>query len=474
MTLSADGFARPRLAEIKADYDKRFIDALGPVNTLPDSVVGQLIGIFSAALDDAYEALQNTYDAMYPYSAEGTSLDGAVAFVGLERLPAAPTSVVAMCYGDESTLVPAGVLARSLDNKQYSTSADVVISRSAAGDVTVEVMTVTNLAVYQITLNGDALFYTSDASATAEEIAAGIAAEVDPMFFTVTVEAGTFSITAIDLYSDFSISVDAKLAITRLGTPAVFTALANGAHALPAGALTRIDSSIAGWQELANLTAGSTGRDTETDEELRARHATSTRVTGSATAAAIKARLLAEVANVTAVQIYENRTSTYDGLVPPHSFEAVVQGGLDQAICDKLFYVKPAGIETYGNVSLTVIDPNGDGQTCSFSRPDTVYAWVRVTVTELESEESLTVAAATAIQEAVLEYGQTFSVGTDLNVQRFYSPIFKNTTGIASITVELDITPNPGDTPIYGSANIEIGRSEIAEFSMDRITVIGV
>lgn len=93
MALSSTGFSRARLADIKADYDARFTEALGPVNTEPDAVVGQLIGIFAAALDDVNEALQDTYDAMYPYSAEGTSLDGAVSFVGLERLAASATTV---------------------------------------------------------------------------------------------------------------------------------------------------------------------------------------------------------------------------------------------------------------------------------------------------------------------------------------------------------------------------------------------
>jgi len=88
MPLNVTGFERPRLTEIKADYDQRFTDALGPVNTSPDAVIGQIIGIFSAALDDAYETLQDNYDSMYPYSADGTSLDGAVSFVGKDVMAA--------------------------------------------------------------------------------------------------------------------------------------------------------------------------------------------------------------------------------------------------------------------------------------------------------------------------------------------------------------------------------------------------
>jgi len=45
MSLTEQGFDRPRLNEIKADYDQRFTDALGPINTSPDAVAGQIIGI---------------------------------------------------------------------------------------------------------------------------------------------------------------------------------------------------------------------------------------------------------------------------------------------------------------------------------------------------------------------------------------------------------------------------------------------
>jgi len=113
MPLNTTGFERPRLTEIKADYGQRFTDAFGPVNTSPDAVIGQIIGIFSVALDDAYETLQDNFDSMYPYSATGTSLDGAVSFVGLERLGSTSTTVTACVYGAESTLLPTGVMTRA-------------------------------------------------------------------------------------------------------------------------------------------------------------------------------------------------------------------------------------------------------------------------------------------------------------------------------------------------------------------------
>jgi uncharacterized phage protein gp47/JayE len=475
MSLTEEGFDRPRLNEIKADYDQRFTDALGPINTSPDAVAGQIIGIFVAALDDAYEALQNTYDSMYPFSAEGTSLDGAVSFVGLERLAATPTTVVAMCYGAEGTLLPAGALARSLDNRQYVVTADTVISRSSAGDVLVEPNTITNGATYQVIAGGVSVAYTADGSASAAEITAGLAALFNPLNFLATAANGVLRLRSIDLYSDFTLTVDSKLTITTLSTPVVFTSLDLGAYALPAAALTRMDSSILGWDEVNNPVAGATGRFVETDEELRERHSNSVRVTGAATAQAIRSRLLAEVDSVTYVAIYENRTNVVDEFgTPAHSFEAVISGGLNQAVADKLFEVKPAGIETYGNTSIQVFDENGDVQTCHFSRPLDKFAWIRVTVVTLNEEEVLTSEIIQTIKDAVMAYSDTVGIGEDIITQRFYGPIYDSTSGIGSITVEAALTTTSGGTPTYGTANVSVARAELALFAESRITVVGV
>jgi uncharacterized phage protein gp47/JayE len=473
MPLNTTGFERPRLTEIKADYDARFTDALGPVNTSPDAVIGQIIGIFSAALDDAYETLQDNYDSMYPYSAEGTSLDGAVSFVGLERLGSTATTVTACVYGAESTLLPTGVMTRA-GTVQYATTSDTVISRANALDVEIEVGTVVNSVAYQIIAGGVLAQYISDASATDIEIIAGLAAAFNPLNFTATATGSTLRLHSLDKVSDFPLTLDSNLTITKLGSPAVFTAIELGASVLPTEALIVIDSPILGWDSVSNLVAGTTGRDVESDADLRTRHSTSIRSTGAATVKAIRARLLSDIPEITAVQIYENRTIDVVDSMPSHSFETVVSGGATQDILDKLWELKPAGIETYGAISGQSIDDNGDAQTIKFSRPVTQYAWIRVSVDQLYSEEPLSATTSGAIKDAVLAYGATLGVGIDIIPQRFYGPIYGSTTGLGQITVEAAITALPGDTPSYSTNNISIGRVGIAEFVLDRVSVVGI
>ena len=473
MTLTATGFERPRLTDIKADLDARVTAVLGPVNTSPDSVTGQILGIVAASLDDVWEAAQATYDSMYPATAEGVSLDGAVSFVGLERQTAAPTTAVAMCYGAESTFVPAGSLARSVGGVQFVTDYDLIISRANAGDVEITVNTVENAGNYQIIAGGVSVTYTSDASATAAEIINGLAALFDAGTFLATVDGTTLRLRNVNLESAFSLTVGSKLTISRLGSPVAFTAAEMGATVLPIGALNYVDTAISGWDEVSNLTAGNTGREVETDEELRVRHAESVRVTGAATVPAIRARLLADVEGVEYVAIYENRTNVVDANgLPSHSFEAVVSGGSTQDVANKLFEVKPAGIQTFGNTSATVIDENGDGQLTSFSRPVPQYAWARVTINSLDTEEAVDPGYIDAIKAAVVATGNALGIGKDVIIQRFYGPIYTSTPGLGSITVEMDVTASPLDVPTYATSNIVIARGDHAIFDLARVTVV--
>ena len=54
------------------------------------------------------------------------------------------------------------------------------------------------------------------------------------------------------------------------------------------------------------------------------------------------------------------QSAAISGGRPPKSFEAVVEGGSDQAVAQEIWLTKPAGIETYGNVNngngITILD----------------------------------------------------------------------------------------------------------------------
>jgi uncharacterized phage protein gp47/JayE len=334
------------------------------------------------------------------------------------------------------------------------------------------VTTVTNSTAYQVIAGGTSFTYTSDHSATADEIAAGLAALLNAGAFTAVATLHKLRVYPDDKQTAYTLTIDAKLTITKLSSPVQFTAIALGANACPAGSLTTIDTPTLGWDTLDNLAAGSIGRAVETDAELRTRHLSGARATGSATVKAIRARLVSEVPEITSAFIYENRSQFPADGMPAHSIECVVVGGADQTVRNKIYELKPAGIETHGSITGTVTDDNGDSQTVLFSRPSSQYAWVRVTVNSLYPEEPYPATAATSIRDAVLAHAATIAVGEDIITQRFYGPIYSSTTGIGQITVEVAVTALSGDTPTYSTANIAIGRAAIALFDATRVTIV--
>lgn len=476
MALNETGFARKRLDEIKAQYDALAIEALGSVNTGADSVIGQLLGIFSEAVDNAEETLQNTYDAMYPFSATGTSLDGAVSYVGVTRLVDTETVATACAYGVEGTVILAGAEAHA--DIEYISTDDAIISRTNALDVSVEIDTLVNTigTAYNMFVGGVSQSVVTTGSETKAQIIAAFAALYNTGNFIATASGETLRIVSKDGKTPFSITVDAKMSIKKLGSAIQFVAKVTGAYALPIGALVNIDSGqVSGWDSLTNLAIGATGNNVETDAELRARHATGVRGSGSATVEAIKARMLQDVPEVTSINIYENRTSiaNVDGL-PAHSYESIIQGGSDTDVAEELWLTKPAGIETYGNVTANVIDSAGGTQIIKFSRPTTKYAWLNIALTAY-SEEVYPNSATVAIQEACLAYANAnIGIGKDIILQRFHGSIYSAVNGIGEINIMAAITNLEGDTPIYGSVNIPLAKSEIAVFDISRITVSGI
>lgn len=121
------------------------------------------------------------------------------------------------------------------------------------------------------------------------------------------------------------------------------------------------------------------GRNTETDAEFRDRYYISVDFAGGVNIDAIVSEIYSSVEAVISVIGEENDTDfeNENGL-PPHSFEIIAYGGLDADIAQAIHRRKAAGIQTYGNTKVAVI--NAAGATCDihFSRPAPVKVWVKV------------------------------------------------------------------------------------------------
>lgn len=392
------------------------------------------------------------------------------------------------------------------------------------------------------------------------DIVAGIVAVMnngsDPVTATDNLD-GTFQISANDSEVAYSLAISLNMTVQSVSSPVIFLASEFGVIPAPIGSLTEILTPIGGWESITNLKAGVTGREIETDAELRLRRQNSINILGSATVEAIRARLLQEVSGVTQAFVFENRTMTEEdiliilsadletgdqvvftvngtpqtpisysashlntmnllanqleslasidnvtvggtgnrtltiemtqgyeitidtqitGTTPPNvntqggrfpkSFEAVVQGGTDEDVANKIWETKPAGIQTFGNTSFSITDSQGDPQVMNFSRPTPIYIWIDVDLT-LYDEETFPSNGVALVEQAFVDYGNTLGIGEDVLFQRVLCQIF-NVTGIASGSLQIASTLNEGDSPSFGTSDIDIGESEIAVFSLTR------
>lgn len=231
------------------------------------------------------------------------------------------------------------------------------------------------------------------------------------------------------------------------------------------GSVTEIVTAISGWDTVTNADA-EPGRAVETDAALRERFFLSFRVGGGCSTDAIAA-LIGRVGfetddPVLTVTVYENTTDLTDVYGrPPHSFEAIVSGGDDQAIIDAIFASKPAGIRAYGtNVSGTAIDALGAGHTIEFTRP--VDADM-----DIEIDYSLYAGAADNVEDLieaeVLDFGYTIKVGQEVSPWQIGQKI--ETGYIRTLEIRVARTGDPATTsPVF------IDIREVAKFDSARIT----
>lgn len=146
-----------------------------------------------------------------------------------------------------------------------------------------------------------------------------------------------------------------------------------------AGTIDTITNPKTGITGVTNTKAFEGGRNTETDAEFRERYYLSVDFAGGVNIDAIIAEVYESVEAVIAVTGEENDTDeTSESGLPPHSFEIVAYGGLDEEVAQAIFRRKAAGIQTYGNTSVPVVDAAGISHSIQFSRPSPVNVWVKV------------------------------------------------------------------------------------------------
>ena len=464
--LSAEGFKQKRLADIIQSMNSRIADQLGvQISTEANSVFGQLIGVFSYEIADLWEQTAQVYGAMYPHTASGVSLDNASALAGITPISAEETTVVCTCYGTDGTSIPYGSQISSASNSNIvfqCTDSSATISSSSACDVGITLEEV-DVVTYTVTIDGTPHSYTADGTETIAQVLTALGSTITEV--TANVENDVLELVESNQENTFSCSISADLTFEHIGSPVTFECMTTGAITPAIGDLTDIVTTYAGWDSVSNNVPANTGREAESDTALRQRWNNSLYTRSVGMTDSIASALLT-LNGVTSAYVYENDQDTTDADGrPPHSIEAVVNGGENDEIGLVIWQKKSAGIDTYGSQSVSINDSQGFPHTINFNRPLVVPIYLDIAVTEYP-EESLPPNAQTMIVEAVLNYGNTLTVGNDVILQRFMGAIYQNVPGIGYITVTAST-----DGITYSSTNIQIDARHVATFDPTRVQV---
>jgi hypothetical protein len=165
---------------------------------------------------------------------------------------------------------------------------------------------------------------------------------------------------------------------------------------------------------------------------------------------------------------------------PGHSIEMVVQGGDDTEIAQAILASKPAGIQTYGNVSVIVTDSAQNIYTISFSRPQQIPIYVVITLltdtfntpgnpgSGLNPKAKFSPGSISTIQQDVVNTGNETPIGGTVTGFGTNGLIgcFDAVPGIVNYTMFFGIAPNPTQ-----NINIPLLPEQVAVFETFNVAV---
>lgn len=473
--ITDQGFVRKTQENIISDLETEWKNKFGQDSDLSeDSPNSIIIGLVSDMADELWNAAEDSYNALNPTTATGVPLANDANLVGITPKEASPSTASVSFRGDNTTLIPAGTqVKQSATNLVFKTIEAGQISQGFCNWVQFQISQLVNSVSYILYIDGNSYSYTSDSSATYDEIVLGLKAVVEgaALGLTITNEgSGLLTIEATDKDDIYDISTGSKFTIGKVQSVIEVENLTLGEISITPESIDTISTAVSGLDSVLNYYDGNTGREAESDQELRIRRKVDIVVAGFSFTDAIKARL-SNVNGVSYAKVYENDELYTVNDIPAKSFESVVVGGSNQEIANELYTAKIGGIKSWGAESAVVRDSDNIPHYIRFTRPSNLYFWVKITINSYDSESDFPINGEAAIKQSILDFGQALNIGENVILQKFYKPVYE-IDGIAAATIQIASTPSPTDVPVYGSANINCSIRQIPNFDLTRIAVV--
>lgn len=436
--VTSEGFTAKTVEEIVEELNDAFRAAFGDeIDVSPESNFGQVIGVMAERYADLWGTAEAIYNAFTPDGALGTALDNVAAITGTVREPARTSEVTLTATGTPTTALTAGRIAsvETAGTRFVTLDAGTITlatSWIAATAYTAGAIRTNSSRIYLCTTGGTSAG-SGGPTTTAEAITDG---------------------TAVWRY------LGEGTGYAEIAAESEETGPKQGAS----GTINVIETPVAGWSSVINVLDAELGADVETDPALRLRREEEVRGSGRAALESIRAALL-QLDDVTSVTVFENVSDTTNGDgMPPHSVEALVQGGDDAEIAETLWENTAAGIATHGTESETVTDSQGIDHTVEFSRPDELTIYVRLDL--VVDPDEYPSDGDTLVKQAVVDWGDAQRTGKNVVSSAIAAQAF-NVPGVLEVTLAYIRTSSP---PI-AATTIAVSLREIAVYDTSRVTV---
>ena len=494
------GFVSKNLTIIKQEIEEALRTVFGnTINTTPQSLIGQFVNIMADREVQLWEVAESTYNSQYPESAEDINLENVGSITALTKLPALPSLIEGQAlFGTTTTIIPVGTIL-SVDGSptsRFLTLSEVIliagtdeiqdisfISTPISGSFKFKYLTETTSAIPYDATNTDV----EDALNALNGLSGIIVVGSFAAGFTITFAGSDgkqpqpLLITTDNTLDVFGIQI-----YVVETTPGVYQGQTNcqaedtGAIIANTKTLTVIETPIAGFDSAFNPEDAILGRDKETNEEFRIRRVTRLQISLAGPIEAIRSALLKlnEIEGeipLESVIVTENNTNETDAQgLPPKSVRAVVyqSGGAtdrDQEIGDVLWLSKSGGIETVGDVPITVTDSQGIQHTLKFERPDEVDIYLEL---DLDVDSDYPTDGDTQVQNLIALWGDALGVGIDVVVYPSLVAQLDNIPGITDVVVRIGIAASPVNDDNIIIDDGSGGAVEISRWDTSRIIVV--
>ncbi|MCD7826357.1 MAG: hypothetical protein LUH14_10420 [Clostridiaceae bacterium] len=472
------GFVIKRLDVILEELHSELSEQFG-FNTRLDSqsFLNVLITTCGGKFAELWEVLQDSYYAKYPSTAEGANLDNAVQYGGIRRSPNKYSYYKLHCTGDDGTVVREGavVATNTAPQKKLAAVSEFEITRDNFNCASVRVAAAAEGEIYSVSINGVQYSYTSS-SDDELSIIKGLYSVVAPDGYTVSVNESDITLDISDETTARSgiLVLSDNLTTSSVTVLADFATVDYGKLIFPNGTITVMVTNISGFNEVNNLISPTYGRIQETDVELRHSYIAKSAIRSTRMIDSICSQLINNVDNVESATGYENDTDDTDEEGrPPHSVEIIVDGGDEAEIASIILEKKAAGIQTYGDITVSVATEYGDSVPISFNRPEYIYVWMKVT---LDADSSyLPTNFANLTIDSIVEDAAQLQAGDNLLSQTFNEGIYTTVGGVTYVDIKCASTTSKDYIPTddeYTKVNVTVTSRQKIVVSDTRIEVV--